>query len=87
MGNHSAIWNKGPERFAFQGNTAHIPADEHEIQQLIDYFKDWLPKANRKYQELVTAEQRQAEEHRRQQLQAEVAETERRQRILQNVRI
>lgn len=57
-----------------------------ENSQLV-HFKDWLPKANRKYQEIVTAEKRREEERRRQQLQAEIVEAERRQRILRSTRI
>lgn len=87
MGSRSGILEKGPERFVFDRDTALILAGEHEVQQIIDYFKDWLPKANRKYQEIITAEKRQKEERQRQQLRAEIAETERRQRILQNTRI
>ena len=87
MGNFSALWEKAPENFSFTGDTACIGAMEGEIQQIIEYFKDWLPKANRKYQEIVVEEKRQEEERKRQQLQAEIAEVERRQRILRNARV
>jgi hypothetical protein len=87
MGNYSAILGKGPEDFSFSGDTARILARENEIQDIINHFKDWLPKANRKYQEMVAHEKRLEEERQRQQLQAEIAEVERHQRILQNTRI
>ncbi|HEU5380133.1 MAG TPA: serine/threonine-protein kinase, partial [Ktedonobacteraceae bacterium] len=38
MGNHTALWNKGPEHFGFSGDQASIPAQENDIQQIIDYF-------------------------------------------------
>jgi serine/threonine protein kinase len=87
MGGFSAIWGKSPENFSFTGDMLRISARENEVQKIINYFKKWLPKANRNYQEMIANEQRLEEERQRQQLQAEIDEVERRQRILQNVRI
>src|SRR5262249_53465575 len=87
MGNYSGFVGKGPENFSFNGDTGRIVARENEAQEIINFFKDWLPKANRKYQEIVANEKRLEEERQRKQLQAEIAEAERRQRILQSVRI
>src|SRR5262249_51907593 len=56
MGSYSGIWGKAPENFSFIGNTTRIAARENEIQDIIDHFKDWLPKANRKYQDVVANE-------------------------------
>jgi hypothetical protein len=57
--------NKGPERFSFSDDKAIIPAQESEVQQIIDYFKAWLPNANRMYKETIRREQQEAEEQQR----------------------
>ena len=47
MDNYGSVMGKGPDRFSISGNKAVISATENEIQQVIDFFKQWLPKANR----------------------------------------
>jgi hypothetical protein len=84
---YSSVWGKGPERFSFSGNKAIISAQESDVQQIIDHFKVWLPNTNRMYEATVRGEKQEAEEQLRQQLQKEIEEQERRQRILANVRI
>ena len=87
MGNYESLWNKGPERFSFSGGKAIITADEHEIQQIIDYFKRWLPNANQKYEDTIRREKLEAEEQQRRKLQREIEEQEKRARILKNIRL
>jgi serine/threonine protein kinase len=84
---HTFLMGKGPERFSFAENKAMIPAQESDVQQIIDYFKEWLPHANRMYEAMVRREREEAEEQQRQQLQREIEEQERRQRILARVKI
>jgi eukaryotic-like serine/threonine-protein kinase len=50
MGSYSSLMGKGPEKFSFRFNKASISTRADEAQNMIDYFKDWLPKANRKYE-------------------------------------
>jgi len=87
MGSFRFLTNKHPEMFAVSGNKARVQAEEYEVQQTIDLFKDWLPIANRVYAEMVSNEKRATEQRQRQQLQKEIEEQERRQRIRANVRI
>jgi len=87
MGGHSALLGKGPEVFSFAGEKASIAARENEVQQIIDYFKQWLPMANRKYEDMLRREKSEAEERRRKQLQNEIEEQERRQRVLKSIRL
>lgn len=87
FGTYTSFMNKGPERFSFSGEKANIPAREDEVQQTINYFKDWLPIANRVYGEALRREKQEAEERQRKQLQEEIEVQERRQRILASVRI
>ena len=39
MGNHSAVWGKGPETFTFRDNKATVPATDGDVQHIIDHFK------------------------------------------------
>jgi YbbR domain-containing protein len=87
MGTFTYIPGKHPGQFTFIGNEARIAAQESEVQKVIDYFKGWLPQANRIYEETVRREKLEAEERQRKQLQKEIEEQERRQRILTNIRI
>lgn len=87
MGTYTSVMGKGPERFSFSGEKASIPARESEVQRIIDYFKAWLPNANRVYEHTICSEKQEAEERQRRQLQQEVEEQERRQRILASIRI
>jgi hypothetical protein len=60
---------KEPRNFSFKGNRAYIPYD-NEGQQLIDYFKEYLTKANTLYQkrrETIRIKAEAAEQHQRQQ--------------------
>ncbi|WP_207003580.1 serine/threonine-protein kinase [Trinickia mobilis] len=51
MGNYSSLMNKGPERFQFSGKVASIDAQEHEIEAIVQHFKNWLPTATRVYED------------------------------------
>lgn len=87
MGNYESLWNKGPERFSFSGDKAIIGADEHEIQQIIDHFKRWLPNVNQKYEDTIRREKLEIEEQHRRKFEREIEEQEKRTRVLKNIRI
>lgn len=87
MGTYTSLMGKGPEQFSFSGDKASIPAQESEVQRIIDFFKAWLPNANRVYEQTIRSEKQEAEERQRRQLQQEVEEQERRQRILASIKI
>jgi serine/threonine protein kinase len=86
-GSHTSVFGKGPERFAYDGDKAYIDVLEQDVQRVIDYFKQWLPNANEKYEQLIRNEQTEKERRQRQELQSALEEQERRERILKNVRI
>lgn len=81
------MWSKGPETFVVHGNAASVSADEHEAQEIINHFKDWLPLVNQKYKEIVIHEKNLREEQARHRLQAELEEEERIQRIRKSIKI
>lgn len=87
MGDHSAVLGKGPDRFEFRDDRAVIPALENEVEQLINHFKDWLPKANKRYEELARQEivEQQSKEQRR--LQAEIEANEARVRLRKIIKL
>ena len=87
MGSYEYILGRGPERFSFSADSARIPADEGDAQQIVHYFKQWLPQANRKYREVIDAKKRQEEERQRRDLQAQITEQERKQRIIRDIHI
>jgi serine/threonine protein kinase len=89
MGMYTSLMGKGPEQFSLSnaGNSVCIPAQESEVQQIINHFKDWLPNANRVYAEMIRGEKQEADQRQRKQLQQQIEDQERRQRILASVRI
>jgi len=87
MGSHRSLLGKGPERFSFSGNKARINAREDEVQEIINYFKTWLPNANRVYEQMILRKKQEAEERERQELQRQIEEEEARKRVLEKVKI
>ena len=87
MGSHSSILGKGPEMFRIEGNKAVIDATEKQVQQVINYFKDWLPKANRVYEQRIRMENDEAERKKRMEIEHQIAEQEARQRVLKSIKL
>jgi len=87
MGSHTSLLGKGPEVFKIDGNVAVIGATESQVQKIIDYFKGWLPVANRVYERRIRREKEEAEEKQRKELARQIAEEEARQRVLKNIKL
>lgn len=87
MGSFTAVMGKGPEAFHFHEDAASISAEEHDVQRIIDYFKGWLPLANRVYERRIREEAQESIRQARALLEAEIAQRERRERILKNIKI
>lgn len=87
MGSHSSLLGKGPEMFNIHGDKAVIGATEKQVQDIIDHFNDWLPKANKVYEQRIRREKEQAEEEQRKELERQIAEQEARQRVLKNIKL
>lgn len=87
MGNYSSVMGKPPGVFVFNGNRAGVPAREHEVQLVIDYFKGWLPLASRNLKSLLEQAARKEEANRKEQLRIEREAEEQRLRVLRNIRI
>jgi len=87
MGSYGSLFGKGPKDFSVSGDKAVITASENEVQEIIDFFKSWLPKANQVYKNRVKQEKEQEEEAKRKELERKIKEQEARQRVLKNTKI
>lgn len=87
MGSHTAAFGKGPERFSFNGNKAFISADDSDVQRIIDFFKQWLPRATEIYRNTRQQRRQRAAEREREKLRLEQEELERRRRLRETVRL
>ncbi len=87
MGGYSSVMGKPPGVFVFNGNRAVAAAREHEVQSVIDYFKQWLPLASRSLKSMLEQAARTEEARRKEQLRLEREAEEQRLRVLRNIRI
>lgn len=86
MGGYTSVWGKDPSSFQFNGNVARISAASHEAQQVVDYFKQWLPMANRAYVDKLKGDMREAERKQQAELQKRIKEEEERARVKQSLK-
>lgn len=87
IGSYSSVSGKRPDQFSFSENRARIAAEEHEVQPVINHFKNWLPSATTKYCEMLERDRRDAEKRERAQLRAEQEEIECQRRLRASIRI
>ena len=50
---YGSVINAGPEQFHFAQNKARVRCSGAEAQRIINYVKDWLPKATRSYKNIL----------------------------------
>lgn len=86
MGSYTSVWGKDPSRFQFNGNIARISSTSNEVQQIIDYFKQWLPMANRVYADKLKRDMEEAERKQRVELQKQIKEEEERAQVKQSLK-
>jgi serine/threonine protein kinase len=87
MGNYRSIMGKGPETFTFQGNRAFVQAREGEVQDVINYFKSWLPLASQTLGKMLEQAAESKRRNSREELQRARAAEEQRLRVLRSVKI
>jgi hypothetical protein len=86
-GSFSFVGGAEPASFRFSGNTATVRADERMAQQVINNFKQFLEMATRGYQEDLNARATKLKQEQRRKLELEVAEAEKRARLLKELKI
>ncbi len=87
MGSHHSVLGKGPERFNLSQNKATINCGADDVQRIIDYFKNWLPRVNTVYKQRIQRERREAEEVQRRKLEQEIEVQRERENVLKKVKI
>jgi serine/threonine protein kinase len=81
MGNYSSVWGAEPASFAFNGTEARVRSDGSNAQQIINHFKDWLPRATVRYRERLMAARQLEERQRRESLRQQREELARVERV------
>jgi len=87
MGRYAHVMGKPPGTFVFNGNRAVVSAQEHEVQLVIDHFKQWLPEASRTLKGMLEQAAREQEASRKEILRRDREAEEQRLRVLRNIRI
>jgi len=84
---HGYPVNHMPSTFAITGDEVRRHVAEPYVQTAANHFKDYLKLANEGYKKFIEKNQRRMEREERKQLEAEIAEEEKRRRILGNLKI
>ncbi|HEX3920061.1 MAG TPA: serine/threonine-protein kinase [Caulobacteraceae bacterium] len=87
MGSYSCVMGIEPHSFAFNGQYVTVSVMEHSVQQVINYFKAWLPNATNVLRQRLEQNSRRQESERRDQLRRERDAEERNLRVNQSLRI
>lgn len=87
IGSHFAIMRKGPDQFGFDQSVAVILAQEHEVQQMVDLFKNYARSADAKYKAQVIRDQKATDKKESDELKRKIEEEEKRKRILETIKI
>jgi serine/threonine protein kinase len=87
-GSWGSYMGAGPERFSFQGRDAYIGLSSGmQPQQMVTYMKQYIDLANRQYAEFVIKQHRERLASKTAELQRRIAEEERRQKVLAELKI
>jgi len=87
MGSYASVLGVGPGAFSINDNRASVSAQSSDVQRIINYFKEWLPRATQVYRERRQAQREKVAERERANLRAEQEEIERRRRLRENIRL
>jgi serine/threonine protein kinase len=88
MSSWSSYPGSGPESFDFRGNEASVRlSDGISAQRLVEHAKSYVELANRQYAERVVAEHRKILSQEQEERRTKIADEERRQKILSDLKI
>ena len=71
IGNYTSVMGIPPTAFSFRNSDAMVGVDTGSAQQVIDFFKVWLPKATQELKRSLTENARRAEAQRLEKLRQE----------------
>jgi serine/threonine protein kinase len=87
MGSYGAILGKDPGSFVFRGDRTTVMAQEHEVQTIINHFKNWLPNATVTLRGQLEQNARKRDTQQREHLRREREADEQRLRVLSQIKI
>ena len=87
MGSHSSLMGRGPETFTFEGNRAKIRSEERQVQDIVNYFKSWMPQTTARYKQDLEEERRRKEEQEREKIRIAIEAEEAKARLRKNIRL
>lgn len=76
----------GPGSVSFRGSVARIACAPRDAQMQIDYFKDWLMKANQSYAARIAIEAQEARQQEQKKRESTLAEERKRQELLKRLK-
>ncbi|KAF0107763.1 MAG: serine/threonine protein kinase [Anaerolineaceae bacterium] len=84
-----SLMGKEPNTFTFNKTKGEVqvPAEEHQVQGIINHFKPWLPTTNNDYRQLIEQEKKAQEEKMRKELQEKIVKQEARERLKKTIKI
>ncbi len=87
MGSYTSVMGRGPEIFSFEGNRAKVRSEERMVQDIVNYFKSWIPLATRRYEQDLQDERRRKEEQERQKIKMAIEAEEAKARLRKNIKL
>jgi serine/threonine protein kinase len=87
-GSYGQLIGYGPEAFVFYGDEAKISnVRENSVQDIVNFFKQYLDIATSQYRAFLDEEADKKNREMKERLEREIAEAEKRERILKNIKI
>jgi serine/threonine protein kinase len=87
IGNYTSVIGKGPDMFQFEDRSARIAAGPYEVQDIIDYFKQWLPMAHTLYVQRIKQKLGQEERKQREELQRRIKQEEEKAAVMRSIKL
>lgn len=85
LGSYTEVPGKGPSNFDVGGDRATVSVEAYDAKRVLDYFREWLPRANEVYANYRMQEKREEETRLRRQLENERLMNEQRLNILNSI--
>lgn len=85
MGGYTSLHNKAPENFRFRANKGFIGARSNDVQEILNYFNQWLPKANLAYETKLKQDMAAEEVRQKKELQNSIQKEMERADVLQKI--